>query len=104
MDVRVGGHWRMSFRNFTTGHVHSFGGTYHELQPGARLRYSSRFDDPGLPGEMMTTVTLTATPMGTEMHVVQENIPPMIPLAACYLGWQESLTLLAQLVEAQVRE
>lgn len=104
MDVRVGGNWRMSFRNFSTGHVHSFGGTYHELKPGERLRYSSRFDDPNLPGEMMTTVTLTSTPMGTEMHVTQENIPPMIPLAACYLGWQESLTLLAQLVEANARE
>jgi uncharacterized protein YndB with AHSA1/START domain len=104
MDAKVDGQWRMSFRNFTTGHGHSFGGTYLELKPGERLRYTSRFDDPNLPGEMTTTVVLTATPVGTEMHVTQENIPAVIPLAACYLGWQESLTQLAQLVEAEIRE
>jgi uncharacterized protein YndB with AHSA1/START domain len=104
MDAKVGGQWRMSFTNFSTGHSHSFGGTYLELKPGERLRYTSRFDDPNLPGEMTTTVVLTSTPVGTEMHVTQENIPAVIPLAACYLGWQESLTLLKQLVEADVRE
>jgi uncharacterized protein YndB with AHSA1/START domain len=104
MDAKVDGQWRMSFTNFTTGHGHSFGGTYLELKPGERLRYTSRFDDPNLPGEMTTTVVLTATPVGTEMHVTQENIPAVIPLAACYLGWQESLTQLAQLVEAEIRE
>jgi uncharacterized protein YndB with AHSA1/START domain len=104
MDARVGGKWRMSFTNFTTRHAHSFGGTYLELEPGKRLRYTSRFDDPNLPGEMTTTVTLTETPMGTDMQVVQENIPEVIPAAACYLGWQESLVLLAKLVEAEIRE
>ncbi|HEX7892529.1 MAG TPA: SRPBCC family protein [Ramlibacter sp.] len=104
MDAKVGGQWRMSFTNFTNGHGHSFGGTYLELKPGERLRYTSRFDDPNLPGEMTTTVVLTATPVGIEMHVTQENIPAVIPLAACYLGWQESLTQLAQLVEPEIRE
>jgi len=102
MDAKVGGQWRMHFSNFTTGHRHSFGGTYLELQPGERLRYTSRFDDPNLPGEMTTTVTLKATPFGTELHVVQENIPAVIPETACYLGWQESLTLLTQLVEPEI--
>jgi uncharacterized protein YndB with AHSA1/START domain len=102
MDARVGGEWRMSFTNFGSGKSHSFGGTYLEIVPGQRLRYTSRFDDPGLPGEMQTTVTLTPTPMGTELHVVQENIPDLIPEAACYLGWQESLVLLGKLVEPEI--
>jgi uncharacterized protein YndB with AHSA1/START domain len=104
MDARVGGEWRMSFTNFTTGHGHSFGGKYLELVPHERLRYTSRFDDPNLPGEMVTTVSLVQTPFGTDMKVVQENIPAVIPETACYLGWQESLTLLIKLVEAEIRE
>ena len=102
MDAKVGGSWRMSFTNFSSGHSHSFGGSYLELVPGERLRYTSRFDDPNLPGEMQTTVTLKHTPFGTEMNVVQENIPAVIPAEACYLGWQQSLVLLAKLVEAEV--
>jgi uncharacterized protein YndB with AHSA1/START domain len=102
MDARVGGSWRMSFSNFSTGQAHSFGGTYLELVPGAKLRYTSRFDDPGLPGEMTTTVTITDTPFGCDMQVVQEGIPDVIPATACYLGWQESLVLLAKLVEAEI--
>ena len=104
MDAKVGGSWRMSFTNFTTGHSHSFGGKYLELAPSARLRYTSTFDDPNLPGEMVTTVTLTPVSTGTEMHVVQENIPAVIPTEMCYLGWQQSLLLLGQLVEAEIRE
>ena len=102
MDARVGGQWRMSFINFSSGQRHSFGGTYLELVPGEHLRYTSKFDDPNLPGEMVTTVTLRSTPVGTELHAVQEGIPDVIPTEACYLGWQESLTLLKQLVEAQI--
>lgn len=102
MQAEVGGSWRMSFTNFSSGRAHSFGGKYLELVPGQKLRYTSRFDDPGLPGEMTTTVTLTQTPVGTDMQVVQENIPAVIPAQACYLGWQESLTLLAGLVEAEI--
>jgi len=98
MDAKVGGSWKMSFTNFTSGNSHSFGGKYLELVPGQRLRYTSRFDDPNLQGEMQTTVTLRQTPFGTELNVVQENIPAAIPVEACYLGWQESLTLLARLV------
>lgn len=104
MDARVGGSWRMSFTNFTTGHAHSFGGTYLELVPNERLRYTSRFDDPNLPGEMTTTVTLRQTPFGVELNAVQEGIPAVIPPEACYLGWQESLVLLARLVEAEIQE
>lgn len=104
MDARTGGSWRMSFTNFTTGHSHAFGGTYLELVPGERLRYTSRFDDPGLPGEMTTAVTLTGTPFGTELQAVQEGIPEIIPAVQCYLGWQQSLVLLAQLVEAEIPE
>jgi uncharacterized protein YndB with AHSA1/START domain len=105
MDARVGGTWRMSFTNFTNGQSHSFGGKYLELVPGRKLRYTSKFDDPNLPGEMVTSVTLTETPFGVvEMDVVQENIPAVIPTTMCYLGWQESLTLLAKLVEAEIRE
>jgi uncharacterized protein YndB with AHSA1/START domain len=102
MDAVVGGAWRMSFTNFGTGHSHSFGGKYLELVPGERLRYTSAFDDPHLPGEMQTTVTLTPVSCGTELHVVQEGIPQVIPAEACYLGWQESLVLLAKLVEADI--
>jgi uncharacterized protein YndB with AHSA1/START domain len=104
MDAKVGGSWRMSFTNFTTGHSHSFGGKYLELVAGAKLRYTSIFDDPNLPGEMVTTVTLTKVSVGTEMSVVQENIPAVIPTEMCYLGWQESLILLGKLVEAEIRE
>ena len=102
MDARAGGRFCMSFTNFTTGHAHSFGGEYLELVPHERLRYTDRFDDPALPGEMQVTVTLRSVTCGTELTVVQEGIPEMIPLEACYLGWQESLLLLAQLVEAAV--
>jgi len=102
MDARVGGRFQMSFTNFTTGQAHSFGGEYLELVPNERLRYTDKFDDPGLPGEMQATVTLRPVSCGTELSVVQEGIPEMIPLEACYLGWQESLVLLAQLVEAEI--
>jgi uncharacterized protein YndB with AHSA1/START domain len=103
MDAREGGRYRMSFTNLTTGQSHSFGGTYLELKPGERIRHTDVFDDPNLPGEMMVTITFRAVFCGTEMHVVQEGIPSAIPTEACYLGWQESLTLLAQLVEAEVK-
>jgi uncharacterized protein YndB with AHSA1/START domain len=102
MDAKVGGSWRMAFTNFTTGHSHAFGGKYLELVPGQRLRYTSVFDDANLPGEMVTTVSLAAVSVGTEMNVVQEGIPAVIPAEACYLGWQQSLALLAQLVEAEI--
>jgi uncharacterized protein YndB with AHSA1/START domain len=102
MDTKVGGSWRMSFTNFTSGNSHSFGGTYLELAQYETISYTSVFDDPNLPGEMTTTVSLRQTPFGTEMNVTQEGIPAVIPLEACYLGWQESLVLLAQLVEAEV--
>lgn len=104
MDARVGGNWRMSFTNFTNGKSHSFGGKYLELVPGERLRYTSAFDDPQLPGEMQTTVVLRQTPFGTEMNVQQEGIPEIIPTEACYLGWQQSLALLGKLVEAEIRD
>jgi uncharacterized protein YndB with AHSA1/START domain len=104
MDAKVGGSFRMSFTNFTTGHSHSFGGDYVELVPGQRLRYTSKFDDPNLPGVMQTTVTLKETAFGTEMNVVQEGIPEMIPTEACYLGWQDSLRLLTLLVEAEIKD
>lgn len=104
MDARVGGNWRMSFTNFTTGHSHSFGGTYLELVPGERLRYTSRFDDANLPGEMETSVSLAAVSCGTEMTIEQTGIPAIIPAEQCYLGWQQSLTLLMQLVEPEIRE
>jgi uncharacterized protein YndB with AHSA1/START domain len=102
MDARVGGNWRMSFTNFSSGGGHSFGGRYLELVPGERLRYTSKFDDANLPGEMTTTVTLRKVMVGTEIHVVQEGIPDVIPAEACYLGWQESLALLTLLVEAEI--
>jgi uncharacterized protein YndB with AHSA1/START domain len=102
MDAKVGGGWRMSFTNFGTGSSHSFGGKYLELVPGERLRYTSVFDDPNLKGEMVTTIVLRGTPFGTEMNATQEGIPSVIPAEMCYLGWQESLVLLAKLVEADI--
>lgn len=102
MDARVGGKYRMSFTNFSANKSHSFGGTYLELVPGERLRYNASFDDPNLPGEMTTTVTLKKVLVGTEINIVQEGIPAVIPTEACYLGWQESLTLLAQLVQPEI--
>lgn len=103
IDVRVGGTYKMSFTNFTTGHSHSFGGQYLELVPNERICHTDRFDDPNLPGEMKTTIALKAVSYGTEVSIVQAGVPGVIPPEACYLGWQESLTLLAQLVEAEVR-
>ncbi|MFT7775888.1 SRPBCC family protein [Roseateles sp.] len=103
-DVKVGGSYRMSFTNLTTGNGHSFGGRYLELEPGRRLRYTARFDDPNLPGEMTTTVELKAVFCGTEMHIRQEGIPAVIPAEACYMGWQESLLLLAQLAEPEINQ
>lgn len=102
IDPKAGGTWRMSFTNLSAGGSHSFGGEYLELEPGKKLRYTSRFDDLNLPGEMTTTVELTSVFCGTEMHVTQEGIPDVIPSQACHLGWQESLTLLAQLVEPDI--
>ena len=102
MDAKVGGTWRMSFSHFAKGRSHAFGGRYLELVPGERIRYTSKFDDPGLPGEMQTTITLQAVSCGTAMFVVQEGIPEVIPLEACYLGWQESLAHLARLVEPEI--
>ena len=102
IDARVGGSYRMSFTNFTTGETHSFGGTYVELVPHARIRYTDRFDDPNLPGDMHVTITLEEVSCGTELHIVQEGLPDVIPPDMCYLGWQESLILLAKLVEADI--
>ncbi len=101
-DAKVGGSYKMSFTNFSTGTSHAFGGQYLELVPNERLRYSDKFDDPNLPGEMQTTVSLKKVSCGTELEVVQEGIPEVIPVEACYLGWQESLMLLAQLVEPEI--
>src|ERR1700733_3645004 len=98
-DAKVGGKFRMSFRNFTTSNGHSFGGQYLELVPNERLRYTDKFDDPNLPGEMQVTVTLRKVVVGTELNIVQEGIPDAIPVEACYLGWQQSLQNLAKLVE-----
>jgi uncharacterized protein YndB with AHSA1/START domain len=103
-DAKVGGTFRMSFRNFTTGASHSFGGQYLELVPGERLRYTDKFDDPNLPGEMQVTVTLKQVSVGTELTIVQEGIPDAIPAEACYLGWQESLRNLARLVEPDINQ
>ena len=102
LNAEVGGAFRMSFTNFTTGNSHSFGGEYLELVPNERILHTDKFDDPNLPGEMRTTVSLKKVFCGTELDVVQEGIPSAIPTEACYLGWQESLTLLAQLVEAEI--
>ena len=102
LDPKVGGTYKMSFTNFSTGKSHSFGGTYLELTPHERISYSDKFDDPNLPGEMQTTITLKKVFCGTEMTIQQSGIPDVIPAEACYLGWQESLMLLAQLVEAEI--
>ena len=102
MDAKVGGSYKMSFTNLSSGSSHSFGGTYRELVPGERLRYTAVFDDPNLPGEMQTTVSLKPVSCGTEVSIVQEGIPAVIPVEACYLGWQESLTLLTLLVEPTI--
>ena len=103
MDAKVGGGYKMSFTNFTSGNSHSFGGKYVELKAHEFIRYTNQFDNPGLPGEMTTTVRLRTVSVGTELNVVQEGIPSAIPAEACYLGWQESLTLLTQLVEAEIQ-
>jgi uncharacterized protein YndB with AHSA1/START domain len=103
LGPKVGGHYKMSFTNLTTGHSHSFGGQYLELIPNLKLRYTAAFDDPNLPGTMQTTVTLKAVSCGVEVSIVQEGIPSMIPTEACYLGWQESRRLLAQLAEPEIR-
>jgi uncharacterized protein YndB with AHSA1/START domain len=102
LDARVGGSYKMSFTNFTTGKSHTFGGTYLELVPNQRMRYTDKFDDPNLTGEMHTTITLKKVFCGTELDIVQEGLPEVIPPEACCLGWQESLTLLAKLVEAEI--
>src|SRR5437016_3453046 len=102
MDARVGGTYKMSFKNFSTGKSHSFGGEYLELKPHERIRYTDKFDDPNLPGEMQTTITLKKVSCGTELNVVQEGVPGVIPAEACYLGWQESLAQLAKLVEPEI--
>ena len=102
LDAKVGGTYKMSFTNFSTGRSHSFGGEYLELVPHERIRHTDRFDDPNLPGEMRTTISLKRVSCGTELNVVQEGLPDVIPPEACCLGWQESLTLLAQLVEADI--
>lgn len=102
MDARVGGSHRMSFTNFSTGNSHAFGGRYVELTPHERIRYTDQFDDPAMPGEMLATISLAAVACGTELTITQEGIPPAIPLEFCYLGWQESLSLLAHLVEPEI--
>ena len=102
LDARVGGKWRMSFTNLGTGHSHSFGGEFLELVPGQRVVHTDRFDDPNLPGEMRTTVTMRKVAVGTELSITQEGVPEMIPPEACYLGWQESLQLLKLLVEPEI--
>jgi uncharacterized protein YndB with AHSA1/START domain len=102
MDAKVGGTYRMSFTNFGTGRGHSFGGTYLELKPHERIRYSDKFEDPNLAGDMQTTISLRKVFCGTELSIVQEGLPEVIPVEACYLGWQESLTLLAKLVEPEI--
>ena len=104
LDAKVGGTFRMSFTNFTTGHSHSFGGEYLELVANERICYTDKFDDPNLPGVLKTSVSLKAVSCGAELSVVQEGIPAAIPVEACYLGWQESLVLLAKLVEAEIRD
>jgi uncharacterized protein YndB with AHSA1/START domain len=102
LEAKVGGTYRMSFTNFTTGHSHSFGGRYLELVPNERIQHTDKFDDPNLPGEMVVTITLKKVSVGTELSIVQEGVPEVIPTEACYLGWQESLVLLTQLVEAEI--
>jgi uncharacterized protein YndB with AHSA1/START domain len=103
-DAKIGGTHRMSFTNFSTGNGHAFGGTYLELVPGERIRYTDRFEDANLPGEMTTTVTLKQVSVGTEINIVQEGVPAAIPLEACYLGWQQSLNHLTMLVEPEITD
>ena len=103
LEAKVGGTYKMSFTNFTTGQSHSFGGEYLELVPHERIRYTDRFDDPNLAGEIQVTIALRKISIGTELNIVQEGVPDIIPAEACYLGWQESLILLAKLVEAEIR-
>lgn len=102
MDAKVGGTFKMSFTNFSTKQSHSFGGQYQELVPHERIRYAEKFEDPNLPGEMLVTITFKKVSVGTELNIVQEGVPDVIPPEACYLGWQESLILLAKLVEADI--
>jgi uncharacterized protein YndB with AHSA1/START domain len=102
MDAKVGGTFKMSFTNFTTGHGHSFGGEYLELVPSEKIRYTDKFDDPNMPGKMITTVSLKKVLCGTEVNIVQEGLPEAIPVEMCYLGWQESLVQLAHLVEPEI--
>jgi uncharacterized protein YndB with AHSA1/START domain len=102
LEARVGGTYKMSFTNFTTGNSHSFGGKFLELVPNERIRHTDTFDDPNLPGEMQTTIVIKPVSVGVELNVLQEGVPDVIPAEACYLGWQESLTLLAQLVEPEI--
>lgn len=104
MEVKVGGHYKMSFTNFTTGNGHSFGGNFLEIKPGEFLKYTDKFDDPNLPGEMITSVWLKKVSVGTELTVIQEGIPSVIPLEMCYLGWQESLDKLMKLVEPDIKD
>src|SRR5512133_999907 len=104
MDAKVGGTYKMSFTNFTTGKSHSFGGTYVELTPHERIRYTDKFDDPNLPGEMQTTITLTKVSCGTDLNILQEGVTSVIPAEACYLGWQESLAQLAKVVEPEITD
>lgn len=104
LEAKVGGTFKMSFNNFTTGQSHSFGGRYLELVPGKRLRYTDAFDDPNLPGEMTVTIDLKPVVCGTELSIVQEGVPAVIPAEMCYLGWQESLTQLANLVEPDIKQ
>lgn len=104
MEAKVGGTFQMSFRNFTTGDSHSFGGKYVELVPNERLRYTDKFDDPNMPGELQVSVTLKPVSTGTDLHIVQEGVPDVIPPEACYLGWQQSLENLARLVEPEIRQ
>jgi uncharacterized protein YndB with AHSA1/START domain len=102
IDATIGGTYQMSFTNFTTGHAHSFGGKFLELKPHERIRHTDRFDDPNLPGEMQTSISIAPVSCGVELNITQEGIPAAIPTEGCYLGWQESLTLLAKLVEAEI--
>lgn len=104
MEPKVGGSYKMSFRNFTTGHSHAFSGQYLELVPGERIRYTDRFEDPNLPGEIRVTITLKRVSVGTEVQIVQEGLPDVIPVEMCYLGWQESLRSLARLVEPDINQ
>jgi uncharacterized protein YndB with AHSA1/START domain len=104
LEAKVGGTFKMSFRNFTTGNSHSFGGEYLELVPGERVRYTDKFDDPNLPGEMQVTVILKKVSVGTEVNITQEGVPDVIPAEACYLGWQESLRSLARLIEPEINQ